>query len=37
MGVEPILVTCGHQAFDVLRESGAAIINDIGDLRGWFD
>lgn len=36
MGIEPILVTCGHQAFDVLRSSGAAIINDIGDLRSWF-
>lgn len=37
MSIEPILVTCGHQAFDVLRSSGAVIINDIGDLRGWFD
>ena len=36
MGVESVLVTCGHQAFDVLRESGATIINDIGDLRSWF-
>ncbi len=37
MGIEPILVCSGHQAFDVLRESGAAIINDISDLRRLFE
>ena len=36
MGIKPVLVTCGHQAFDIIRESGATIINDIGDLRSWF-
>ncbi len=34
MGVDAVLVECGHQAYDVIRESGAYIIHDIGDLKG---
>lgn len=34
MGVDAVLVECGHQAHDVIRESGAYIIHDIGDLKG---
>ena len=33
MGIDAILVECGHQAYNVIRESGAYIIHDIGDLR----
>ena len=37
MGVRPVLVMCGHQAYDVIRQSGAILLNDIGDLKEWFD
>lgn len=33
MGVKCILVSCGHQAVDVLNKSGVKIINTIADLK----
>lgn len=37
MGIDVCLVLCGHQSYDILKPTNVKLINDIGEIRGWFD